>query len=283
MPIDFTIPQYNQSKTANSSIYPLFAQSTGNNFDRIEPLVTPDILISDWLFSVPLYDRVNKRQITKEDLKRVINRAVNQCELDLKINIFPVQRSYKMPFDASLFRQFGYTELPTKPIYCLLDVFIEDSNFNNTYQFPPQIIDTSNLTLGMVSFGPVSIATANGNVLNTLAASGGGSLILTTFINLNFIPQFMRWEYISGFPENQIPTSLNEVIGITAALEIFSRIAPMFKTNSQSLSHDALSQSTSGPGPNTFNNRIDQLQAKRAQLLKQLKHTFYNSIMVSNV
>ena len=283
MPIDFTSQQYAYPKQARNGTYPLFATNSSNGFDRVEPLVTPDILISDWLFGVPLYDRINKRQITNDDLKRVINRAVCQLELDLKINIFPVQRDIKLPFDSSLFRAFGHIEIPFKPVQTLLNFYIEDADQINTYQFPPQIIDTGNLTLGQLNFGPVTIATADGAVLNSLAAGSGGTLILTNYINLAWIPQFFILQCITGFKENEIPTVVNELIAITAALEIFSRVSVLFKNNSQSIGHDGLSQSISGPGPAVFNQRIDQLQAKKAQMLDQLRHTFYNSIMVSNI
>lgn len=283
MPIDFNSPAYNSSKTTKGSVYPLFCTDTADNFDRIEELVTPDILRADWLFSVPLYDKVNKRPITDIDLKRVINRAISQLELDLKINIFPAQRDIKIPFDSSLFRSFGATEIPYKPVNTLLNMYIEDADNNNTFTFPSQIIDCSNLAVGFLSFGPVTIATPNGAVLNSAASGSGGTLVLTQFINLSWIPQFFVLQVITGFPENKVPTVINELIGITSALEIFSRVAPLFKVNSQSLGHDSLSQSVSGPGTNVFARRIEELQAKRKQMLDQVKHHFYSSIIVSNV
>jgi hypothetical protein len=97
------------------------------------------------------------------------------------------------------------------------------------------------------------------------------------------MPAFYVVDCITGFPDNQIPGVVNELIGITAGIEVLSRVSPLFKVNSQSISHDGLSQSVSGPGPQVYANRINDLKEKKASMLKQLKHTFYNSVFVSNI
>lgn len=273
----------NLSKTGGASIYPIHAVDTSGNFDRIEPLITPEILIKDWLFAVPLYDRVTNTKLTHEDLKRAIKRAINQLELDLKINIFPLRRQIKMPFDYALFKYFGHLEIPYKPINTLLSVYIEDSNFNNIYTFPPSIIETRNMWMGQLNFGPITIQTPTGLVFNEAAGAGGGALLLVQTVYLSSMPAFYVVDCITGFPDGQIPTIINELIGITAAIEVLSKVSPLFKVNSQSISHDGLSQSVSGPGPQVFAARIADLKEKKNQMLKQMKHLFYNSIFVSNI
>jgi hypothetical protein len=131
----------NTSKTSGGSLYPMSAVDTSGNFDRVEPLITPEILKKDWLFGVQLFDKVTNTRLTDEDLKRTIVRAIRQLEMELKINIFPVERKIKMPFDYALFKYFGHLEVPYKPISTLLSLYIEDSNFNNIYTFPPSIIE----------------------------------------------------------------------------------------------------------------------------------------------
>jgi hypothetical protein len=273
----------NLSKTGGGSVYPIHAVDTSGNFDRIEPLITPEILIKDWLFAVPLYDRVTNTRMTNEDLKRTIVRAIRQLELELKINIFPVERQIKMPFDYALFKYFGHLEIPYKPIHTLLSLYLEDSNFNNIYTFPPSIIETRNMWMGQLNFGPVTVQTPTGLVFNEAAGGGGGVLLLVQTMMATSMPAFYVIDCITGFPDSQIPGVINELIGITAALEVISRVSPIFKVNSQSISHDGLSQSISGPGPQVFAARIADLKEKKAGMLKQLKHLFYNSIFVSNI
>jgi hypothetical protein len=97
------------------------------------------------------------------------------------------------------------------------------------------------------------------------------------------LPAFWVADVITGFPENQIPTPINELIGITAAIELLSKVSPLFKVNSQSISHDGLSQSVSGPGSQIFAGRIAELKEKKNRLVRQVKHIYYASVFVSNI
>lgn len=273
----------NTSKTGGNSVYPINCNDGGGGFNRVEPLITPEILREDWLFAVPLFDARTNTRITDPMIKRVIIRAMNQVELDLNINIFPIQRKIKLAFDYSLFKYFGHLEVPHKPINTLLNLYIEDSNFNNVYTFPPSIVETRNMYQGQINFGPVSVATATGLVFRESAGGSGGALLLVSNVMTSSMPAFWVIDCITGFPENQIPVPVNELIAITAAIELLSKISPLFKVNSQSMSHDGLSQSISGPGPQIFAKRIDDLKEKKDKLLRQVKHIFYSSIMVSNI
>ncbi len=273
----------NTSKTGGGSVYPISAVDTSGTFNRIEPLITPNILKEDWLFAVPLFDPRTQSRITDETLKRAIIRAMSQLEMELKVNIIPVQRKIKLSYDRNLARYFNHLEVPYKPINTLLNVSLEDSNFNIIYTFPPDIIETRNLWQGQINFGPITqglqsgILTSNGNNI------AGNGLLLIENSYIQSAPAYWLIDCITGFPENQIPTVINELIGITAAIEILSKVQPAFKVNSQSLSHDGLSQSTSGSGPQIFANRINDLKEKKAGMLDQVKHIFYNAIICSNI
>lgn len=271
----------NTSKTG--SVYPISAVDTSGNFDRIEPLITPEILKEDWLFAVPLFDPKTQTRITNDMLKRIIVRATSQLELDLKINIAPVRRKVKLAYDRNLARYFNHLEVPYKPINTLLGVSIEDSNYNTLYTFPPAIIETRNMWQGQINFGPITQGIQSGTILNNGSYMGGNGLLLIENCYMQSAPAFWVVDCITGFPENGIPTVINELIGITAAIEVLSKIQVLFKTNSQSLSHDGISQSTSGPGPQVFANRINDLKEKKAAMLDQVKHIFYNSVFVSNI
>ncbi len=277
MAVDFG----NTSKTG--SVYPISAVDTSGNFDRIEPLITPDILKEDWLFAVPLFDPKTQTRITNDMLKRIIIRATSQLELDLKINIAPVRRKVKLAYDRNLARYFNHLEVPYKPINTLLGITIEDSNYNTIYTFPPAIIETRNMWQGQINFGPITQGIQSGTILNNGSYMGGNGLLLIENCYMQSAPAFWVVDCITGFPENGIPTVINELIGITAAIEVLSKIQVLFKTNSQSLSHDGISQSTSGPGPQVFANRINDLKEKKAAMLDQVRHQYYNSVFVSNI
>lgn len=281
MSTNFSDPT-NFNKTGSSSIYPLHAIDSGGNFDRLEPMITPDILIKDYLFAVPLYDKSTNTRITEEDLKRVINRAISRAELDLKINIIPIRRQSKLPFDMNLFKYFGHLEIPFRPVTTLCNLQLTDANNLVQYTFPPQIIETRNLHLGQINFGPVSIQSPVGPIFSE-ATGFGGALILTQTIYLQSMPAFYLVDYITGFPENKIPSTIVQVIAITAAIEVMSKVSPLFRTNSQSLSHDGLSASSSGPGANLFLNRINELKEQKQTLVNQIAHYFYNRVFLLNI
>lgn len=277
MAVDFG----NTSKTG--SVYPISAVDTSGNFDRIEPLITPEILKEDWLFAVPLFDPKTQTRITNDMLKRMIVRATSQLEMDLKINIAPVRRKVKLAYDRNLARYFNHLEVPYKPINTLLGVSIEDSNYNTLYTFPPAIIEVRNMWQGQINFGPITQGIQSGTILNNGSYMGGNGLLLIENCYMQSAPAFWVVDCITGFPENGIPTVINELIGITAAIEVLSKIQVLFKTNSQSLSHDGISQSTSGPGPQVFANRINDLKEKKASMLDQIKHIFGAAVICSNI
>lgn len=271
------------SKASRGSVYPLFAVETSGGFNRVEPLLTPEILKTDFLFAVRLYDPINKIQLGPEDLKRAINRAISSIELSTGLTIFPVQRAVKVPFDKSLFRAFGHTEIPFKPVLSIDEFAIESADQLNQFIFPPNLLETSNLHLGLLTFGAISLITPTGLVTSAAGGQGSSPLILTSYLNVNWIPAFYKVLCTTGFPENKIPTVVNELIGVTCALDILSRIGPTFRNNSTSISQDGLNQSLSGQGPNIYKQRIDELTLRKEKIEEQLKAYFYQKFIVSNI
>ncbi len=272
-------------KESVGSVYPLFASAAGQAFNRVEPLITPDIVVADFLFGIRLKDPVTKQEITVPGIQRAIIRAINAIELALNINVTPLERSIKIPFDKSLFRSFGHAELPFKPITQLNSFTIESSDGVQQFPFPASWIETSNLHLGQINFGNIALQTPVGAVNSYAGSAGIGSspLVLTTYLNLGWIPQFYRVTFVTGFPENQVPVFINELIGVQTALDILSRMGPIFRTSGTSLSQDGISQSISGPGSNLYKQRLDELGARKAELISQIRSYFYASIFVSNV
>jgi len=274
----------NYPKAVPTSSYPLFASDSGNNFSRVEPLITPEIVLKDYLFGVKLKDPINKQEYTAADIKRAIGKSVNAIELALNINIFPVTRSIKLPFDRNLFKSMGYTELPFRPVLQINKFCIESADQVDQFTFPASMLDVGNLALGLVTFGAVALMTPSG-LITSLAGGGGvaSPLLLTTYQSLNWIPNFYRIECVTGFNDNQIPVSINELIGIQTALDILSRVGPLFRTNSTSISQDAISQSLSGPGNTLYLQRTNELQLRKKELIGQIRGYFYNDIFVSNI
>ena len=75
-----------------------------------------------------------------------------------------------------------------------------------------------------------------------------------------------------------MPRVINEIIGINAALEILSLLQATNKSQSYSLSVDGLSQSSTTPGPQVYQARIDFLLKKKDGLVKKIKNTYGGQI-----
>jgi len=270
-------------KASVGSVYPIYASAGSGALSRVEPLITVEEFKSDYLIGVRLYDIINKRPITDSDLKRCLIRAMNNVEMSLNLNITPLQRTLKMPFDRLLFNAFGHMEIPVRPILSIDKMSIESADLTDQFIFPANLLETSNLHMGLITFGAISIMTPTG-LVNSAGGPGGQSpLVLTSYMNVSWIPAFYRILVTTGFPENQIPVIVNEMIGVTAAIDMLSRIGVMFRATGTSLGQDGINQSISGPGPNIYLARIQQLQQRQDQIRDQLRSYYYNDIFVSNV
>ena len=76
---------------------------------------------------------------------------------------------------------------------------------------------------------------------------------------------------------------INDLIGMTAAINMLMVITNMFLTTSQSQSRDGIAQASSGPGPRMYLPYIEELIAKRDALAQKIKACFSTKFLVSNI
>jgi hypothetical protein len=89
--------------------------------------------------------------------------------------------------------------------------------------------------------------------------------------------------YTTGFKEGAIPKTINQLIGVIAAMETLSLLATTYsRTTSSSLGIDGLSQSLSTPGQEIFKQRMEELGAKRKWLTSRLQARFNTSFVIEN-
>jgi hypothetical protein len=267
---------YTQSKFAVGAPYP--ENCIQAEFPQMEPLITPELLKSRHLLGVSLVtakDPVTGKAtiITDDILRDIIDGAVAQAELDLKIDIFPVKRREKQPFDIQLYNAFGYFQLSHRPATSVDKLSVTPSNELDVYVVPPQWIDTAFLARGQMNIVPLTVAFVQGTYIPQQSA--GGAAYLQILGNKPWIPAWWQVEYTSGFPGGLLPRILNEYIGSRAAVEVLSQLALSFaRSQSQSLGIDGLSQSVSTPGPQIFKGRIEELEEKITKITKKIKALF---------
>ena len=277
--MDFT---QSGAKTSGTAVYPVHAQQTSGLFNRCEPMLNVDSLRSQFLRGINLFFP-NGDAFTTEDLKRKITWAMNEAELLMGVTITREAFQHKVPFDYNLYKAYIHIVAEKGPIISLEGLAIVSADNNDIFSIPPTWIETTNFPKRLINVIPLLAAYGVNQVSG--AVGNAGIAFLTVMDGLSFVPAYWQINYTAGLAtvEGQVPVPVNELIGCIAAISILSEIAPTNRFNSQSQSQDGISQSSSGPGPNIYNKRIEDLEKKRDLLVKKLKGIFLSKFMMSNI
>lgn len=277
---------YTQSKTGlgNTGLENVIDSA----WNQVEPLVTPEQVRMRHLFGIPLLSAqrdpiTGKRAAMSDELiKDVVFRSVSMLEHDAGIDIFPVKRREKYPFDRMLYEQLGYMQLHHRPVTSVDKFSVTPSNGIDVYVVPLDWVEAAYLSKGQINLIPLTIAFQNGGFIPSQSA--GGAAFLSILGQRQWIASYWQLEYTSGFLDGMLPRIVNELIGVYAALEILDMLAATHaEATSHSLGIDGLSQSVSTPGPEVYQIRTNSLKEKRDKILGRVKVMFGSKIFVSNV
>jgi len=267
-------------KAAIGSAFPEFASGTTQT-TRVEPLLTPAMLRRRFFNGMPLVSPLDGKAYTDADLKDYILGAVGQVELDAQVDVTPVQRTYKLPFDRHLYQAWVHLEVPNKPILSVQELTITTADGMQVFKMPNIWIEGANFQRGILNVVPIS--PAFGAVGAQISGAQGGAAFLTFIGTLAWIPAYWQLKWVSGWPERMIPRVVNELIGCYAAIDILSMLASLHKNTATSLTADGLAQSVATPGPQVFMQRVQDLEMKKAKILKRIKTITGGSLVISNV
>lgn len=276
---------------------PQNSTNTGSGFTRVENWITPERLKQEWLFGIPLVSLVTKQELSDATIKNIIAKAASRVELECNIDVFPVVRVVRQPYDRVKMTQgFNQIDVGVRQIRELLEVSIRSSNSYNIqqgteyqqgtdqlegsilYKFPLEWIDPSLMRKGILHFVPLQSA-ANGLVPGGLIG-GTSAPLFQVLTQLSNIPGYFFIRYASGWEENSIPSIVNDLIGIYAAMDILSMLGPTNKWNSQSIGIDGASQGVSGPGNQIYALRMQELATKADSIKDLIKSKFTNKIFM---
>jgi hypothetical protein len=277
--MDFT---HTGAKTDGTAVYPVHAEQTSGLLTRTEPMLNTETLKAQFLRGIPLVFP-NGDRFTEEDLKRKITWAMNEAELIMGVTITREAFKHKVPFDYALYKSYIHIVSEKGPIISLESLAIVSADNNNIFNIPPTWIETSNFAKRLINVIPLLAAYGVNQVAG--AVGNAGIAFLTVMDGLSFVPAYWQIRYTAGLAtvEGAVPVPVNELIGCIAAISILSEIAPSNRYNSQSQSQDGISQSSSGPGPNIYNRRIQDLETKRDMLGRKLKSIFSMKFVMSNI
>lgn len=273
---------FSNTKSFQTSVYPVHATSTSGLLRRVEPLLTPELLVSRFLKGIPLVFR-NGDKFTPDEMKDRIYLAMNETELLLKTTITREAFKQKVPFDRSLYKSYIHTTVEHGPIISLEHFAIVSADGNNIFEIPVTWIDPANFSKRVIDIIPLLAAYGAMEVQGSVG--NAGIAFLTILGGLSWVPAYWQVTYTAGLSntEGSVPAVVNELIGAIAAIEILSEIGPTNRFNSQSQSQDGLSQSSSGPGPAIYKQRIEDLSIKRDGLVKKLTAIFSNKFFLNNI
>ena len=259
-----------------------------SEFGRYEPLVTPQQLRTRHLFGIPLVSRlkdpITERYMIMDDsiLSDIIIRAVAIIETEGDFDIFPNKYREKFAFDRNAFDSFGYLDTRRRPISSVDRLSVTPSNGVDVYVVPQDWIEPANFQRGQINIVPLTIAFTNGGFIPSQSA--GGAAFLSILGARGWIPAYWQVDYTCGFPNGVLPRDLNELIGCQAAIEALSLLETTdADATSRSIGLDTLSQGVSGPGPQKYETRIQQLMIRKEMLLNKYKARFNTKLFSSHV
>ncbi len=278
---------YTDSKLAPGEMHPQNAMESP--WGRLEPLITPDQLVERKLWGIPLISAWRSpglpapKPMSNDMLKDIIRRMVTKVEVGAKIVLMPIKFHERLPFDKQEFDSYGYFQLKNRPVFSVDKLAIQDTNNNDIFQMPAAWISMAYATRGRLNIIPLSPA-QSGAAFSSLTGTFGTMTMSLMMGGGGNYPAFFTCEYTAGFPDGMLPTQVNELIAIEAALEVLGILAPTYaRSGSHSLGVDGLSQSITTPGAELFQIRMKELQESKKETLKQLKGVFGRNIIVGTL
>jgi hypothetical protein len=298
---------FSNNKPNPAGLYPqgstkLSTDGNSSGFTRVQSWLTPERLKNEFLFGISLKSPTTNQVLTDDILKSIIQKVAADIEVKCKIDIFPVQRIHREDFDRVKYLQgWNQLQVPFGNIQSIQevsiravnsttvqqDVLINDQSLPDQqegsilYSVPLSWIDMSRASKGLLHFVPLQTTFSSYGVVGPSA--GAAAPLFAIFSQLQWIPSFWCIKYTCGFDENSIPAPLNDLIGSMAAMEVLSMLGPTIRWNSQSISIDGTSQSTSGPGNQLYALRYQQLQQKADDLIDLIRTRFGKKVFMSHI
>lgn len=243
--------------------------TTTAGFTRGESIITPDELKKRYFFGVDLTDK-NGNAIPPEVLQHQINAAVSYIEHKLDIIIFPTEILDQHDMRSVDYQEFNFLQLKKRPV---MEVKTLKARFPNNQVLVDYPKDWFVLEKEAAQ---LQLAPVQGS-FNGLIITAGGSYVPLVFGTKDHWPHMFEVGYVAGFCDDQIPVILNEMIGLRAAISLFTILrdtifGPVVGENT-SLDGAAAGRQLGTTGP--FGPRIDSYQKQLDEYLK-VAHKYYN-------
>lgn len=301
MSTNFNDPK-NPAKKPTGAVYPERAIDGTGLYAELEPLLDGKTFERRFLFGIPKVSPVTKEKLEKADFEDFIKRGLAKFQLDSKALVQTKILRHRLPFDPNLYNQHIFCEIPFKPIRRVLRLAICSSSYRDQYDddgvplgaakyptggaiytIPNDWIEMGNAVRGYLNVNPLSPAFT---ALGTSAATGAAGATILQFIGQQgWVPAYWTCEVETGLmcEDGSVPVIVNEAIGSAAAILAIETLLPLFRFASQSMGIDGLNQSISDQVIQILQARLEILNQRYKDIIKQLKTMFGNNLFSSNV
>jgi len=204
--------------------YPVYAEVEGiknsnRQINRVEPLITPDILKKSYLFGVHVLDKETGEDLSDDTYQQFINTAVSMLEHDLDISILPQDIVEHKDFRQNEYWDWSYmmtNNVPVIKINNLQFVYMKDVNSqdNPVLNIPAQWLRIQSHD-GVLRLIPNSSFPGNLQIGNTGA-------FFPEILRSTMIPHLWKIEYSIGFSEGKVPVLLNQCIAMIASILVLT-------------------------------------------------------------
>jgi hypothetical protein len=270
---------YSQSKTYGTKAYPVNAEHTTDLLQRIEPMLTPEKLVSRYLKGIDL------SQYSPEDLKDKIMLAMNNVEAMTGLILTKTQFKERVAYDRDLYRSFIFTKTNKGPVLSVERLAVVSSDGTRIFDVPAHWVEMGKAFMRQISVIPL-LTVFNASGLEQGKANNAGLIFLQAINAYHWVPSFWEITYTAGVchKDGQMPIVINELIGMEAAIEILGALQTLVTVGSQSIGQDGISQSSGlKNGGNIYQTRIEELEVKKQALMKKIKAINHQKYFLSNI
>lgn len=250
------------------------------SYNKNEGLViSPSDLVNLYLTGIPLC-YPNGGSISEETIKQKILASQQELEdyLSIKLNRQVMEES--QDFNREEFKQWGYV----KTIFPIFEPLKLNGMINNIQQvnYPPEWLSIKRSTDKTKFRNLYLIPNTEGGATQTQHAFVfSGITPHMGFFGTNFIPNYWRIKYLTGWEADEMPNDLIDTIAKYAAVQMLAIMGDLIYgagIGNQSISLDGISQTystTKGGGKGAFAGRIQQYTEELTKKLPMLKGEYY--------
>lgn len=169
-----------------------------------------------YLYGIPDTDPATGLSFPAAEYEYHLNVGYRTLEAMTDLAILPVEiEDERHDYYINDYQAWGWLRLfqnPTREVISIQGVY---PSTNTVLTIPPEWIQLD----PMVSH--VQLVPAHGT-LTQFIFTGSGTLIPTLFRYQTYVPQFWRINYIAGFPDDQIPTIINDAAAKIASMSVLN-------------------------------------------------------------